>query len=107
MKNVFEAIPYQADRMGRREVVNAKDLLLMQIALQSGQAVPAHKANSNVHLLLLAGQIEVDLAGEIHSLRTGDVLPVAMGTPMEIRNAAAENATFLVLKTPNPSELKN
>lgn len=107
MKNVFEAVPYQEERMGRREVVNEKDLLLMQIALRAGQSVPAHKANSNVHLLLLQGQIEVDLAGQTHRLKTGDLLPVALGTPMEITNAATENATFLVLKTPNPSELKN
>lgn len=107
MTNVFEAIPYEPDRMGRRELVHEKELLLMQIALLPGQAVPAHKANSNVHLLLLAGQLEVDLAGQIHRLKTGDLLPVAYDTPMQIRNAADENATFLVLKTPSPAEHKN
>lgn len=107
MTNVFEAIPYEQNRMGRRELVHDKELLLMQIALQPGQAVPAHKANSNVHLLLLAGQLEVDLAGQVHRLKTGDLLPVAYDTPMEIRNAEAENATFLVLKTPSPAAYKN
>lgn len=107
MKNFLTSIPYQEDRMGHRELVNEKDLLIMQIALKGGQSVPAHKANSNVHLLLQCGRIEVDLDGDVYQLKTGDVLPVAFGTPMKIKNAADENATFLVLKTPNPSEMKN
>ena len=106
MKNVFEAIPYQSERMGRRELVHEKDLLLMQIALQPGQAVPAHKANSNVHLLVLEGHIDADLAGTVEHLKAGDLVPVAFGTPMEIKNAGDVNATFLVIKTPNPSEMK-
>ena len=107
MKNVFEEIPYQPDRMGRRELVHEKDLLLMQIALMPGQAVSAHKANSNVHLLLLRGQLTVDLAGQVHRLKTGDLLPVAYDTPMQIQNEQSENATFLVLKTPSPAAYKN
>src|SRR5690554_2576411 len=106
MMNVFEDIPYPSERMGRREVVYEKDLLLMQIALQPGQALPPHKANSNVHLLLLEGELEADLAGDRHRLKTGDLLPVAVETPMRIRNDGTRNATFLVLKAPHPSEMK-
>lgn len=107
MKNVYQEVPYQQDRMGRRELVHEKDLLLMQLALQPGQAVPAHKANSNVHLLVLQGRIEADLDGQLHRLSNGDLQPVAAGTPMQIKNDGTENAMFLVLKTPSPSEFKN
>lgn len=104
MKNIFQDTPYQSERMGRRELVNEKDLLLMQIGLQPGQHVPAHKANSNVHLLVEQGSLHVDLSGQPYQLKTGDLLPVAYGTPMQISNSGNENAMFLVLKTPNPAE---
>ena len=107
MKNILQDIPYEDDRMGRRELVNEEDLLLMQIALRPGQAVPAHRANSNVHLLVAQGRIEVDLDGQTHQLDTGDLLPVAAGTPMQIHHLGTDNAAFLVLKTPSPAAYKN
>lgn len=107
MKNILQDIPYQTERMGRRELVNEKDLLLMQIALHPGQSVPAHKANSNVHLLVEQGSLHVDLAGRLNHLQTGDLLPVEYGTPMQISNSGNANAMFLVMKTPNPAEFKN
>lgn len=106
VQNVLEEAPYQPDKMGRRELVGEKHLQIMQIALEPGQAVPDHKANSNVHLLVLEGAIEVELAGEGQQARRGSLAPVALGTPMRIRNASKERATFLVIKTPHPSEIK-
>jgi len=104
MQNVFESIPYQQDRMGRREVINEEDVQVMQIALLPGQTVPVHKANSTlVHLLVLTGGLAVDLDGQTYSLKTGDILPVAYGTPMQISNSGHEKTTFLAVKTPHPS----
>ncbi len=106
MVNIYEHIPYQQERMGRRELVNEKEFLLMQIALRAGQSVPEHKANSNVHLLAVIGQIEADLSGRQYLLKQGDMIPVAYGTPMKIRNCGSGEASFLVFKTPNPSEYR-
>ncbi len=103
---VFQDIPYQEDPFGRRKLIDEKHLLLMQIALLPGQTVPQHNANSNVYLLLLEGAVIVTLNGVEHPIQKGDLLPVAFGTPMSIRNAGNENATFTVWKTPNPSEMK-
>ncbi|OPZ93358.1 MAG: hypothetical protein BWY73_00366 [candidate division TA06 bacterium ADurb.Bin417] len=103
--NVFEAIPYADEPFGRRKVVDQKHLLVMQIALKPGQAVPPHEANSNVHLLVLDGSVVVSLSGQDTLARRGDILPVAFRTPMRIRNESGANATFLVIKTPNPSEM--
>jgi len=103
--NVLENIPYNDDKMGNRKVVDEKHLLVMQIALKPGQSVPQHNANSNVHLLVMRGALTVNLNGVDHEAREGDLLPVAYRTPMTIRNAGAEHATFLVWKTPNPSEM--
>lgn len=106
MKNVFEDVPYTDGQMGRRQLLDEKHILVMQIALKPGQKVPLHNANSNVHLLILEGQVVVTLDGKDTGAVRGDIVPVAYKTPMAIRNDAGENATFLVLKTPNPSEMK-
>lgn len=104
--NVLENIPYNDDKMGNRKVVDEKHLLLMQIALKPGQNVPQHNANSNVHLLVIRGDLAVNLDGVDNQVKEGDLLPVAYQTPMIIKNIGSIDATFLVFKTPNPSEMQ-
>jgi len=106
MNNVFENIPYQKKGMGNRKLVDEKDSLIMQIALQPGQSVPEHKANSNVHLLVLKGVLSVNLDGQDNTIVEGGILPVDFRTPMKIINNSQENTTFLVIKTPNSSEME-
>lgn len=106
MINVLENIPYHDTGMGSRDVINQPYLQIMQAALKPGQMVPQHNANSNVHLLVIRGQIVVDLAGKEISLKEGDILPVAYQTSMHIDNNSKENASFLIIKAPNPSEMK-
>ncbi len=105
MKNVFQDIPYADEQMGRRQLVNEKHLLVMQIALKPGQKVPEHGANSNVHLLVIEGQVIVTLNGQESVAPKGSLLPVIHQTLMSIRNEGKENASFLVFKAPNPSEM--
>lgn len=105
MKNVLIDIPYTQEQMGKRQLVDEKHLLVMQVALKPAQQVPEHKANSNVHLLVVEGQITVTLAGQELLAAKGALVPVAFKTLMSIRNASTENASFLILKTPNPSEM--
>jgi len=105
MKNVLKEIPYADGQMGRRQLVDEKHLLVMQVALKPGQQVPQHNANSNVHLLIVEGQVVATLDGKDTVAVKGDILPVAFKTLMSVRNASKENASFLIIKTPNPSEM--
>ena len=105
MKNVFEDIPYTDGQMGKRQLVGETHLLVMQVALQPGQQVPPHNANSNVHLLIVEGQVIVTLDGKDTAAAKGALLPIAIQTPMSIRNDSQENASFLIFKSPNPSEI--
>jgi quercetin dioxygenase-like cupin family protein len=106
IKNVLNNIPYADDQIGKRQLVDEKHLLVMQVALKPGQQVPQHNANSNVHLLIVEGRIIVTLEGKDTVAAKGDILPVAFKTLMSIRNASEENASFLILKSPNPSEME-
>ena len=105
MINVLEDIPYTDGRMGKRQLVDEAHLLVMQVALQPGQQVPPHNANSNVHLLIVEGQVIVTLDGKDTAAAKGALLPIAIQTPMSIRNDSQENASFLIFKSPNPSEI--
>lgn len=104
--NVLKDIPYKEEMMGKRKLIDEDHLLVMQLAIKPGQDVPAHKANSNVHLLILTGEVVIGLDGKDVKAARGDMVPVAFKTLMHIRNLAGEDATFLVFKTPNPSEMK-
>lgn len=103
--NVLKNIPYKNEMMGKRKLVDETHLFMMQAALLPGQSVPQHDANSNVHLLILKGKLVVNLDGKDINVGEGDLLPVAFKTPMNIKNNSKEKATFLIFKTPNPSEM--
>lgn len=105
MTNVLENIPYQDEKMGSRKLVDEKYLQLMQAALKPGQSVPAHQANSHVHILVVRGEVLIDLAGTEIAATEGALVPVAYKTPMNIHNRSALDASFLIIKTPNPSEM--
>jgi quercetin dioxygenase-like cupin family protein len=103
--SLLDQVPYRDEGMGSRKVVDEKHVLMMQVALKPGQKVPEHKANSNVHILVLKGAVIANLAGTDVAVKEGDLLPIAFGTVMQIRNDGQNNATFLIVKTPNPSEM--
>lgn len=106
VKNVFADIPYADGQAGKRKLIDEKHLFVMQVALKPGQQIPQHNANSNVHLLIIEGEVIVTLDGKDIIATKGDIIPVAFKTPMSIRNASKENASFLNIRSPNPSEKK-
>jgi quercetin dioxygenase-like cupin family protein len=99
---LLDQVPYRDDGMGSRKVVDAKPVLMMQAALKPGQKAPEHKANSLVHIVVLKGTVIVNLAGADVAVKEGDLLPIAPGTVMHVRNDSQEKATFLIIKAPNP-----
>jgi len=76
------------------------------VCLPPKQSLPAHNANSNVRLLGLRGKLTLTLEGKISELAFHELAAVSFGTHMQIANETDENAAFLVIKTPNPSEMK-
>ena len=105
MINVLENIPYDSKNMGKRKLVDEEYLLVLQVALEPGQGVPQHNANSNVHILVLGGSIKIDLEGTVTDSREGDLVRVRFKTLMRIENPSDERATFLVIKTPHPGNM--
>ncbi|HOW43519.1 MAG TPA: hypothetical protein PLF03_07615 [Candidatus Omnitrophota bacterium] len=105
MINVLENIPFQEQKMGTRKLADEKYLLLMQAALRPGQSIPAHNANSNVHILVVRGEVVINLNGTEHGAQEGALIPVVFKTAMNIMNRSNKDASFLIIKTPNPTEM--
>jgi quercetin dioxygenase-like cupin family protein len=105
LENLLEGAPYVDKGAGKRTLVDEDHLMLMQIALKPGQSLPRHNANANVHIIVLDGDLMIDLDGKDIAVKKGDLVPVAYKTPMHIRNESKANATFVVIKTPNPSQM--
>lgn len=104
-KNLLTGAPYKDKGKGKRMLVNEKYLLMMQAALKPGQAVPQHNANSNVHIIVLDGEVVINLSGQDIIAKKGDLIPVAFKTPMNIKNRSQANATFVIIKTPNLGQM--
>ena len=90
------------DTFVRKNLADIPELELNLVALPAGQSLPAHNANSNVRLLVLQGELTVDLNGEIVKLGAHEMADASVGTPMHIMNPSAVDTAFLVIKTPNP-----
>ena len=92
------------DTSVRKTLADIPELQMNLVTLPEGQSLPAHNANSNVRLLVLRGELAVDLDGEIVKLGAHEMADAAIGTPMHIMNRSASPTAFLVIKTPNPDE---
>lgn len=106
MDNVLENIPYQEQKMGTRKLADEKHLLVMQVALKPGQSVPQHTANSNVHILVIRGEVVINLNSTENIAKEGSLVPIAYKTSMSVINKSNKDASFLIIKTPNPSEME-
>lgn len=105
MGSLLAKAPYKDKGMGKRKLVDNKHLFMMQAALKPGQMVPQHNANSNVHLIILDGEVVINLSGKDIIAKKGELVPVAFKTSMSVKNNSNANATFVIIKTPNPSEM--
>jgi quercetin dioxygenase-like cupin family protein len=106
VQNLLAAPPYTTAGMGKKIVVDQPHLFMMQAALMPGQMVPQHDANSNVHIMVLDGDVVINLAGKDIPAKKGDLVPIAFKTPMSIKNMSQEKATFVIIKTPNPDQME-
>lgn len=93
------------DQFALKRIADVPETQINLVTLPPGHALPAHNANSNVRLLPLKGEITVTLEGAKNTLGMHEIASVALGTPMLIANESTSHAAFLVIKTPNPSEI--
>ncbi len=86
----------------RKNLADIPELELNLVTLPAGQSLQSHNTNSNVRLLVLQGELTVDLDGEIVKLGLHEMAEALIGTPMQIMNRSNGSTAFLVIKTPRP-----
>lgn len=100
--NVFEKRPAVDKGPGKRVLIDEEHLFLRQLVLGPGDSIPRHRADSNVYLLLLEGQISLEVDKEEKALLKGSLFPVRRGDSMRFGNFSKEEALLLIFKAPNP-----
>lgn len=93
------------DEADRQAVYETDDIQIMRIRLKSGEALPTHRANSNVLLLPLQGVVTVQTEGHEVTAEVGKAIQVTYNTKMDVGNHSPSATTFLVLKTPHPRQM--
>ena len=91
------------DTFTMQRLADVPEAQINLVCLAPKQEMPAHKANSNVRLMPLVGEITIVLDGQAGKLQQHEMAEVDYGTFMQISNQTTENAAFMVIKTPNPS----
>jgi len=90
------------DTFIRKSLADIPELQMNLVTLPAGQSLPAHNSNSNVRLLVLQGELTVNLGKETVELGSHEMADAPIDTPMQIMNQSAAGTAFLVIKTPNP-----
>ncbi len=96
---------FKPDSKSVVQLIDEDYLQLNMICLEAGQEVPYHNANSNVNLMVVRGEGELELAGEKERLEPGKIYRVPFKIRMRIVNDTSDRLSFLVFKTPNPKEM--
>jgi quercetin dioxygenase-like cupin family protein len=97
---------FKKEDRGFANLIDEKYLQINQVCLEPGQQVPHHNANSNVTLTVVYGEGTFQVGDELAKMGPGKLLRVPILSPMSIKNESKERLAFLVIKAPQPSEIK-
>ena len=82
-------------------LVRATGLSVIQEHMPEGANEPRHRhAESRQFFFVLAGQLEIEVEGDVHTLGVQTGLEIAPGARHEVRCTAADGADFLVVSQP-------
>jgi quercetin dioxygenase-like cupin family protein len=104
--NLKEKEVFKKEDRGFANLIDEKYLQINQVCLEPSQQVPHHNANSNVTLTVVYGEGTFQIGSEIAKMGPGKLLRVPFQSPMSIKNESKGRLAFLVIKTPNPSEMR-
>ncbi len=86
------------DTFTMQRLADVPEAQINLVCLAPKQEMPAHKANSNVRLMPLVGEITIVLDCQAGKLQQHEMAEVDYGTFMQISNQTTENAAFKVIK---------
>lgn len=85
------------------KIVFEKDLQLNHVILPSGERLPEHSSNANVHLILIRGEVTVAFNDQEKTVyKNGQIINVPENTKMNVLNESDQVLEFFIIKAPAP-----
>ncbi|MFA7378163.1 MAG: cupin domain-containing protein [Erysipelotrichia bacterium] len=108
----MEVIKYQNIEFKRsgwgvkaRQVVNIPEMNIMNLVLEPGEAVPAHKTPVHVHFQVMEGKGTIVIGEETFVVGPGDIVFSPKQIPHAVKADQNEYFSIFVIKTPNPQTI--
>lgn len=84
-------------------IVSDDNVDINHMILPKGDALPEHYTNSNVYMIVVRGEISLQLsAQDEHTYPAGSIIAIPYKTKMNARNNHEEVLEFFVIKAPSP-----
>lgn len=88
-------------------IVDEDRVAINHMVLPQGEALPEHKANAHVHLIVVRGLLTLKLAGRMaQKYPAGSIIALPYGIRMHPQNRDDRVLEFFVIKVPSPRALK-
>ncbi|MDD3822886.1 MAG: cupin domain-containing protein [Sphaerochaetaceae bacterium] len=85
------------------KLVDDDPVMINHMVLPKGECVPDHHANSHVHMIVVRGNLTLELGEQNpHVYSRGSIVHIPYNTFMRVRNEHDETCEFFVVKSPSP-----
>lgn len=89
-------------------VIEDDHTAINHIVLGKGDALPEHYSNSNVYMVVIRGNITLELGDqEKHTYPAGNIISIPYNVKMNISNSDEDMLEFFVVKAPSPKMFGN
>ncbi len=97
----------QTDSKLVERIIEDKNVGINHMVLNRGEALPEHYTNSNVYMIIVRGQITLQLAEqEAHRYPAGSIINLPYNVKMNASNQDEATLEFFVIKSPSPPYYK-
>ena len=88
-------------------IVDEDRVAINHMVLPQGEALPEHKANSHVHMIVVRGLLTLKLEGRVEQkYPAGSIIELPYGIRMHPQNRDDGVLEFFVIKVPSPRVMK-
>ncbi|NMD42829.1 MAG: hypothetical protein GYA86_05930 [Firmicutes bacterium] len=89
------------------KIVEDERVAINHLVLPQGEALPEHRANSFVHMIVVRGILTLELEGqEEQQYPAGSIVAIPYRTRMHPQNRDDGVLEFFVIKAPSPKTIK-
>jgi quercetin dioxygenase-like cupin family protein len=94
----------RSDEKVIEKIVDTKFAMINHMILGTGDRLPIHNANSNVHMIVVHGEISLKLdEQDVNKYEAGSILEIPYGTKMDVYNEGTDTVELFVVKAPTPA----